>query len=191
MRISIGCFVFLNVLLINMLCAQADSARSVTGRWQVVRYSEQGLQVDKRLDPVAQAQAVYQRIKTQRTEAFYGYYADYWEGRPPRGLARWLVEDSIRETRRVAGAISLPYVAVFFPDSTLALYNLAPEDGSVTNVESWRYTWRADLRSIDVFPDRYSKWDVQVTELSPDRMVLFNPREAEVVELRRTPFVLP
>ncbi|MDX2285812.1 MAG: hypothetical protein NW241_16715 [Bacteroidia bacterium] len=168
--------------------------RLLLGRWEVVRYHEQGVPVDKRLDPLPQAQAVYRHLQEERARMYYGY--DYrWEeglqGRRAAQYLRWIAEDSAREVQRIAAAIRDPYFAVFFADSTLSLYNKDPETGLVSHPEAWRYVYAPATSSLDLHPASYQKWEGQILLLTAQRMRLYLPQEAEAVELEKRDGTLP
>lgn len=170
-----------------------DSAFSLLGRWELLRYDEQGVPVDKKAPAAPQAARVYAQASAARARQFYGYDADYelLQGRRAGQFAEWLVADSLRETRRIEAAIRTPYFAVFFADSTLALYNKDSLSGLVSHAESWKYAYDGPSRSLDLWPSRYERWDAQVLALTASRMLLFLPQAAERVELRRAPGELP
>jgi hypothetical protein len=173
--------------------AAQESPFSLLGRWEVLRYDEQGVPVDKKAPAAAQAARVYAHAAPGRARQFYGYDADYesLQGRRAGQFAEWLAADSLRETRRIETAIGTPYFAVFFADSTLALYNKDSLSGLVAHAESWKYAYDAPSRSLDLWPSRYERWDAQVLALTAERLLLFLPQAAERVELRRAPGELP
>lgn len=169
---------------------QATPAQ-LLGRWEVIRYSEQGVQVDKKQAALPQAQAVYAHVGSQRAAIWYGYDETTGE-RPPRRFERWEERDSIAEVKRVTKAIAMPYFAVFFADSTLALYNKEDFTHAIYFPESRRYVFSPSTMSIDILqPGGYGKIEAQVLLLTDRRLLLFLPEEAEIVELVKTEFVLP
>ncbi|MBL7979754.1 MAG: hypothetical protein JNN12_15565 [Bacteroidetes Order II. Incertae sedis bacterium] len=162
------------------------------GRWEVVSYSEQGTQVDKKQDPIPQAIQVYQQIKTERTKRYYGFDAelDDLSRRASRAFRRWVMEDSTREVRRIIHAVETPFVAVFFRDSTLSLYNKDTE-GHISNARIHRYKMAVNSLHMEPGPQYQPKWFVQILNLTADRMRLFLPEEASIVELVKTAYILP
>lgn len=178
----------------------APNFQTLLGRWEVVAYSEQGVQVDKKAPALPQALKVYNHVRKSRLETWYGYYDDYDERRS-RALERWAVRDSIIEVSRLTKAIAMPYFVTFFADSTMSLYN--KEDG--TNIiyfpEVWHFVFSPATMSIDMYTlqpveepfyrSPYGRWEVQVLLLRENRMRLFIPQEAEVVELVKTAFTFP
>jgi len=198
---------FLNFLLllgsVNTLFAQANIPASLLGRWEVLQYAEQGLQVDKKKPALPQAHEVYRHVQKERARTWYGYdyeSADEYSKRRAREFERWELRDSIKEVNRIAEAIETPYFAVFFADSTLALYNKDATTGLISFPESRHFVFSPATMSIDIYPPGFlpssgggwvDKWDIQVLTLSETRMTLFLPQEAEIVELVRTEFKLP
>jgi hypothetical protein len=171
----------------------APGLDQLLGRWEVIAYSEQGVQVDKKTASLPQAIEVYNHVRRQRAITWYGFEDD-WGDRRMRAFERWVERDSVREVERVAEAIAMPYFAVFFPDSTLALYN--KDTGQRIHFpESRHYSFHAPTMSIDLRPPfsygYYPKADVQVLALTDRRMTLFLPEEAEIVELVKTEFTMP
>lgn len=168
--------------------------RRLIGRWEVVAYSEQGVQVDKKAPALPQAVKVYEHNRWSRAATWYGYdpYEDL-SRRENRAFEHWQQRDSSIEVRRVADAIALPSYAVFFPDSTLALYNKNPQTNLVTFPESRRYVFSPTTMSLDItLPGGYAlQWQAQVLFLTDTRMTLFLPEEGELVELVKTAFSLP
>lgn len=183
------------LLLFSGASRRLSFEEMLIGRWQVIRYTEQGVAVDKRSDPWPQALSVWKHVKKNRALTWYGYDEDSGE-REPRRFERWQERDSLREVRRVAEAISMPYFAVFFKDSTLALYNLDTVNYRPYFMESKRFDFDRASMSLDIFnlpvsSRWYDRLDVQVIALSERRMTLFIPNEAELVELVKTEFRLP
>lgn len=186
--------------------AQNASPAMLIGRWEVLQYSEQGLQVDKKQAPLPQAQEVYRHVQKERARNWYGYdseAADEYSRRRAREFERWALRDSTKEVARIAEAIETPYYAVFFADNTLALYNKNATSGLISFPESRHYVFSPATMSLDIYPPNFQpmeegessswidKWDVQVLFLSDTRMTLFLPQEAEIVELVKTAFTLP
>lgn len=173
--------------------------KDLIGKWEVVRYSEQGLQVDKSQAALPQALQVYNYVRGQRARVWYGYDSDYspeLNNRQRRNLERWAERDSTVEVNRVREAIEMPYFAIFFADSTLALYNKDPKDGSIHLPESRHFVFHPESRSLDIFEaSNYSgrpiQWQAQVLELSAEKMTLFLPEDGEIVALIKRPFILP
>lgn len=180
----IGLFLITSVLLYNFAFGQDTTALKtmLLGRWEVVKYAEQGVQVDKKQAAMPQAQQVYQHIREQRALQYYGY--DYnSEERTTRAFERWQEADEMQETRRVEKAIAMPYFAVFFTDSTLAVYN--KDTSGVYFPESLHFTFVPKTMSMDIgYAGSFvPRWQAQVLVLTRERMVLFLPEDAEVVEL--------
>jgi len=176
--------------------APAPKTALLLGRWEVLSYSEQGVPVDKKQAPHPQALAVYEHIRKQRALTWYGY-TDYEDlsRREYRAFERWVETDSLNEVERVAKAIELPYYAVFFPDSTLSMYN---KDGSTKLVsfpEVRHFVFSAATMSLDIIPglaNMYGpKSEVQILLLTETRLTLYIPEEAEIVELVKTTFTIP
>lgn len=166
------------------------------GRWEVVAYSEQGVQVDKKQAALPQAVAVYNHVRDLRARQWYGFGYDVYDDpsrRELRAFERWQQLDSLREVSRVAEAIAMPYFAVFFPDSTLSLYNKDEKTNHVFLPEVKQYAFAPLVMSFDLTPlgSRYPLSRVQILALSETRLTLFIPEEAEIVELEKTPFKLP
>lgn len=178
--------------------AQTGDTDSMTkfllGRWEVVAYSEQGVQVDKKAPALPQALRVFEHNRWNRATTWYGYdpYEDL-SRRANRAFEHWQQRDSSIEVRRVADAIALPYYAVFFPDSTLALYNKDTQSNLITLPESRQYIFSPATRSMDIsLPGGFAlQWQAQVLLLTDERMTLFLPEEGEIVELVKTAFSLP
>ncbi len=197
---SLFCLVLmlgLSLVLPAPVLAQRSSDTLISlliGRWEVLGYSEQGVQADKKQPATPQAMAVYAHIRRQRAERWYGYseYDDY-SRRESRDFERWSAIDSLQETDRVAEAIAMPYFAVFFADSTLALYNKEAVTSHILFPEAKHYVLWPESKSMDIYPVNtpFDRWQVQILLLTATRMRLFLPEEAEVVELIKTPFVLP
>lgn len=205
-------FVFTALLYCLIAQAAALSAQNtpdpkwaqLLGRWEVVQYSEQGLQVDKKKPALPQARDVYQHVRKLRARTWYGFEyenADEYSRRRAREFQRWEERDSTREVTRIADAIETPYFAVFFPDSTLALYN-KDDQGRVTFPESRRFVFSPKTMSLDVYPPGMlpppqpiggwvDRLEIQILVLTDTRMLLFVPEEAEVVELIKTAYTLP
>lgn len=193
---------FLPVLLLcgslHSLNAQTPDPKTamLLGRWEVLNYSEQGVQVDKKKAPLPQAVSVYRHIRAQRARVWYGY-SDYddMSRRELKAYERWYTLDSLVEVERVTEAIRLPYFAVFFADSTLSIYNKDEATGSITFPEVRHFSFSPLTMSLDVMPgvgNQYSmKSDVQVLLLTPERMTLYIPEEAEIVELIKTAYTVP
>ena len=164
------------------------------GRWEVVNYSEQGVQVDKKQAALPQAIAVYRHNRAERARQFYGYseYEDY-SRHESRNYNEWAVRDSAVEVARVAQAIALPYFAVFFADSTLSIYNKELAGNQTSFPEAKHFSFVPATMSIDMMPttNAYDRWQGQILLLTATRMTLFLPETAEVVELVKTPFTLP
>jgi hypothetical protein len=182
------------VLLLQTAMAQDTTALKgfLIGRWEVIKYSEQGVQVDKKQAAMPQAQRVYSHVSVQRSLIFYGYDEESGNRRT-RAFERWEEQDSLREVNRIAEAIATPYFAVFFADSTLSVYNKEVTTNVILFPESRQFTFHPATMSIDIsIPGGYGvQWQAQVLVLTRDRLVLFLPEEAEVVELIKTEFILP
>ncbi len=169
--------------------APSDPLNHLLGRWEVVEYAEQGVQVDKKGDALAQSLAVYNHVREQRARQWYGYDADYepdLNNRQRRDLERWAQRDSAVEVERVRQAIAMPYFAVFFPDSTLALYNKDSATNRVYFPESRHYVFSPETMSIDIYGLYYSprpEWQAQILSLTAEEMLLFLPEDGEVVKL--------
>lgn len=173
--------------------AQADKPDNLLwGRWEVLEYSEQGVQVNKKEAATRQAVEVYRHIKKQRAAQWYGFIEEYGERRT-RAYERWEERDSLLEVSRIAEAIAMPYYAVFFPDSTLALYNKEENTQRIYVPESRHYVFSPKTMSIDIYtPGAYSvQWQAQIIALSRDQLILFLPEEGERVVLRRKEGELP
>lgn len=166
----------------------------LTGKWEVVAYAEQGVQVDKKGDPADQAKRVYEHVRERRITTFYGPQPvyDQLNRRESREFREWIQRDSINEVRRLMEIIPLPYYAVFFADSTLSLYNKNEQTGHITVPESRRFAFYPDNMSLDIFRlGGYDRSDVQVLYLDGQRMTLYIPEEAEIVQLIKRPLNLP
>ncbi|MBK7869477.1 MAG: hypothetical protein IPJ74_01740 [Saprospiraceae bacterium] len=187
-------FVVAGYLFAFELCAQDTTAlkAALLGRWEVLECSEQGIQVNKKQDAKSQASEVYQHIKEQRAILYYGFNEASGERRT-RNFERWQERDSTQEVDRVIQAIAMPYYAVFFADSTLAVYNKDSLSNIIQFPESRRYIFSPGTMSIDItLPGGYGiQWQAQVLELTADRLILFLPEEAEVVVLAKRNFSLP
>lgn len=187
------------LLLPAILPAQNLDPKNLLGRWEVLEYAEQGLQVNKKKDPLPQAIAVYRHVREERLHFFYGYDFDEQEELPKRRareLLRWAERDSAQEVHRVAEAIGTPYYVVFFADSTLSAYNRDTVAGSpVIFPEASRYVFSPALHSLHISPMNYGaayvRWHAQVLALTETRMTLFLPEEGELVVLGKTVFRLP
>ncbi len=176
------------------------SLQTLLGRWEVVAYSEQGVQVDKKAPALPQAIQVYNHVRKSRLETWYGFYEDYDERRS-RALERWAVRDSMLEVNRVAKAIAMPYFVTFFADSTMSLYNKEEGTNLIYFPEVWHFVFSPSTMSIDMYTlqpmeepfyrSPYGRWEVQVLLLSDNRMRLFIPQEAEVVELVKANYTFP
>lgn len=190
-------------LLLLFLTAAALTAQTpdpktamLLGRWEVLNYSEQGVQVDKKQTPLPQAVAVYVHIREQRARIWYGYNDyDDMSRRELKAYERWSTLDSLVEVERVTEAIRLPYFATFFADSTLSMYNKDAKTGSISFPEVRHFSFIPATMSLDIMPgvgNQYSmKSDVQILLLTPERMTLYIPEEAEIVELIKTAYTVP
>ncbi len=160
------------------------------GKWEVIKYAEQGVQVNKKFDANFQAQTVYTHIARQRSQQYYGYNA-YTDERRTRAFERWQEEDRDNEINRMTEAIAMPYFAVFFADSTLATYN--KDTNGIYFPESWHIIFAPKTMSMDImYPSGGSvRWQAQVLVLTRERLVLFLPEDAEVVELVKVDRELP
>ncbi len=164
------------------------------GKWAVVAYSEQGVPVNKLSPAEPQAVQVYEHIRDRRASTFYNYQMAYepLNRRENRDFLEWQQRDSILEVSRLVEVIQMPYYAVFFADSTLALYNRPTDNSPVYFPESLRFALDAATMSIDMYtPGGFYRSDVQILFLDDKRMTLFIPEEAEVVELVKGTFKLP
>ncbi len=195
-------YVFKTLVFPGLLCCHylligqtTGQPPSLTGRWEVVAYSEQGISVDKKMVALPQALAVYQHIRTSRARTWFGIDPDDEQGkRRTKLFERWEERDSIREVARIAEAIETPYFAVFFADSTLSLYNKNERTQEISFPEGRRYVFRPSTKSIDIFsPGPYGsvQWKAQILLLTETELTLFLPEEAEVVRLVKTAFTLP
>jgi hypothetical protein len=188
------------LIMATTLSAQTTRDPKTTqllGRWQVIKYAEQGFPVDKTQNSLTQAQDVYGYIKLDRTKMFYGYdpEMDELSRRATRRYQEWVIEDSTREVKRIAKAIEMPYFVVFFPDSTVSMYNKETDTGHIYFPKAKRYVFSPSTMSIDMKPAPIDvpmdKWEIQVLLLTDDRMVLFLPEQASIVELRKTSLIIP
>jgi hypothetical protein len=180
----------------------AALSAQVQGRWEVLTYSEQGLQVDKKQPALSQAVQVYRNVQQERARTWFGYdynYADDYNRRKQNEFQRWEDRDSTLEVRRVAEAIETPYYAIFFADSTLSSYN-KDAAGRISYPEVRRYVFSPSTMSIDIYPQGYtpqpnatwnSRIEAQILFLSDTQMTLFLPEEAEIVTLAKTAYVMP
>jgi len=190
----------------NVMFAQTITPVALLGRWEVLQYTEQGLQVDKKKPSLPQAQEVYRHVQKERARIWYGYdyeSTDEYSKRRAREFERWELRDSTKEVERIETAIETPYFAVFFADNTMAVYNKDAFTGLISFPESRHYVFSPASMSLDIYPPNFQpmeegdsgnwvdKWDVQVLFLSDKRMTLFLPQEAEIVELVKTEFKLP
>jgi hypothetical protein len=177
------------------LVAQSTPQELLLGRWEMAVYSEQGVQVNKLGDAAEQAAAVYQHIAEQRRDQFWIAYADTYEQgiRDSRSYRRWAERDSLMETSRIAEAIAMPYYVAFFADSTLAGYNRHFITGRVSQTEAFRYVLSKEGKSLAIKDNQgyVTRWHAQILYLDAERLVLFLPEEAEVVELRRAEYRFP
>lgn len=186
------------LFVLGTICTlQADGqsngpANLLLGRWELLEYSEQGVQVDKQAPALPQAVTVYQHVRKQRAAQWYGFNEEYGDRRT-RAYERWEDRDSLLEVNRIAEAIAMPYFAVFFADSTLALYNKETTTQRVILPEARRYVWSAKTNSISIYqPGGYGiQWHAQIVALTADRLVLFLPEDGERVVLRRRDGELP
>ncbi len=168
--------------------------RQLLGRWEVVSYSEQGVQVDKKAPALPQAIKVYEHTRQKRAEQWYGYHEyDDLSRRESRAFREWQERDSSIEVRRIMDAIATPYYAVFFADSTLSVYNKDAVNNQILFPEGRRFSFVPHFMSITIKnPGGFGiQWRAQVLSLTAGRMTLFLPEEAEVVELVKTAYSLP
>ncbi|MFN7119341.1 MAG: hypothetical protein ACK4TA_21260 [Saprospiraceae bacterium] len=175
---------FFILFLVNTVNGQDTTALKayLLGKWELTKYAEQGVQVDKQQNAATQAQTVYQHVSEQRVLLYYGYDV-HADERRTRAFERWQAEDRTQETNRITQAVAMPYYVAFFADSTLATYN---KDTLGTYFpESWHFTFVPQTMSIDIgYPNRGGvRWHAQVLTLTRERLVLFLPEDAEVVEL--------
>ncbi|HAD15126.1 MAG TPA: hypothetical protein DCF33_22100 [Saprospirales bacterium] len=192
----------------NLVLSHAQNSSKTNpliGRWEVLQYAEQGLQVDKKQPAAPQALAVYRHVQKTRAKTWYGFdydYADEYSRRRSREFQRWEERDSIQELKRITEAIHTPFFAVFFPDSTLALYNKDAATNQVSFPESRHYVFNPATMSMDVYPPgmlpppgRVGGWvdrmDIQILFLSDTNMTLFIPEEGEIVTLVKTEYTIP
>ena len=190
-------FIFIQFMVVPAFAQNpADPALPLLlGRWEVVAYSEQGIPVDKKQPALPQAAAIYPQIRPERARNFYGYsqYEDY-SRRESRDYGQWAERDSAVEVARLTEAIALPYFAVFFADSTLAVYNKNTTTHQVSSPEAKHFAFSPVSMSLDIIPANqltYERWQAQILLLTATRLTLFLPETAEVVELIKTPFILP
>ena len=168
--------------------------QKLLGRWEVVAYSEQGVQVDKKAPALPQALKVYEHVRQKRAEQWYGYHEyDDLSRRESRAFREWQERDSSIEVRRVMDAIATPYYAVFFADSTLSVYNKDAGNSRVLFPEGRHFSFVPAFMSISIKnPGGFGvQWHAQVLLLTADRMTLFLPEEAEMVGLVKTAYSLP
>lgn len=168
--------------------------KQLLGRWEVVSYSEQGVQVDKKAPALPQAIKVYEHVRQKRAEQWYGYHEyDDLSRRESRAFREWQERDSSIEVRRIMEAIVTPYYAVFFADSTLSVYNKDSANNRIQFPEGRRFSFVPDFMSITIKnPGGFGiQWRAQVLLLNAGRMTLFLPEEAELVELVKTAYSLP
>lgn len=190
-------------LKLGTTAAQNITPSTILGRWEILQYHEQGLPVDKKKAALPQALEVYRYVQKERAKMWYGYdyeWADEYSKRRAKEFERWELRDSTKEVNRIADAIETPYFAVFFPDSTLALYNKDTQTGLISFPESRHYVFSPGTKSLDIYPPGFvpvagaswvDKWDVQILLLTETQMTLFLPHEAEIVTLIRTEYKLP
>ena len=171
---------------------------NLAGRWEMLEYAEQGLQVNKKQDPLVQAKAVYEQVRAMRAHSWFGFYETEEPNRKLlRAYDRWEERDSTAEVKRVAEAIAMPYFVVFFPDSTMSSYNKELNTNRIYFPEARHYISRPATKSCDMTypgtsaPYSYFQWRAQVLEYSEQRLTLFLPEEAEVVVLVKAPYSLP
>ncbi|MFN8302221.1 MAG: hypothetical protein U0U46_06990 [Saprospiraceae bacterium] len=195
----------MKIILFSLFCSLLVStgfppgrpAPALPGRWEVLKYSEQGIPVDKKGDAVAQARTVYAHVREERARQYFGF-DERWDElnrRETRAFQRWSDLDSLNETQRIAEAIRTPYFVVFFADSTLAAYNKVPGSNLILFPEKRHYEYAPATMSIDIWQPNslspYGKWDAQILHFDERRLTLFLPEEAEVVELARADGDLP
>lgn len=186
-------------LILCCLCgfSQILSAQKnpLLGRWEVVSYAEQGVQVEKKLPPLPQALAVYRHVREDRARMWYGYDPDDEQSRKRlRAYERWEERDSVQEVKRVAEAIETPYYAIFFADSTLSLYNKTVGTNEIQFPEARHYVYSPNTASIDIYGSGaygYLQWNAQILLLTDTEMTLFLPEDAEVVRLVKTAYTIP
>ena len=158
------------------------------GRWKVLVYSEQGVQVDKRLDPLPQAKTVYNHIRQKRVEA--------WQGpgdQDSKAFRKWEKRDSTEEVRRIIKAITMPYYLVFYEDGAVSLYNQDASSRRVYNAKNYKFQLSSTGKSISFFEKSPSKviWMAEIVTLTKTQMVLFLPASSERVELEKIDFMRP
>lgn len=184
------------------LFAQTPTLETLLGRWEVTAYTEQGVPVQKKQPAWPQARTVYGHVEAERALHWYGWFdPDEQNRREERAFQRWQVRDSTQEVARVAKAIATPYYAVFFADSTLALYNKDAQTGQITFPEARQFRFVPATMTLEIRPaltesaaiayPSPTKTKVQVLNLTPTTMRLFLPDNAEVVELVKTTFSVP
>ncbi|MBK8554272.1 MAG: hypothetical protein IPL65_00190 [Lewinellaceae bacterium] len=192
------------LLMITLLCCCAGLLRAqqspdvlreyLKGRWEVVGYAEAGVQVDKKQPAAPQAVKIWQKVRKERALYWYGYDED-WDNRKPRKYEQWELRDSTLEVQRLIDAISTPYYAVFFADSTLACYNKVNDTGEMLFPEVHFYIFNPETQSIWIYASRlaprYQQWNAQVIMLNAEQMTLFLPEEGEIVHLVKTPYTIP
>ncbi len=161
--------------------------------------------MDKKQPARTQAIEVYRQVQKLRARTWYGFdyeNADEYSKKRAREFQRWEERDSTKEVLRIAEAIETPYFAVFFPDSTLALYNKDASSSRVSFPESRKYVFSPSTMSIDLYPPGIvpppvpvggwmDRLEIQILFLSDNKMTLFIPEEAEIVELVKTAFNIP
>ena len=69
------------VCLALALSAQTDKKNALIGRWEVISYAEQGVQVDKKSPALSQAQQVYRHVREDRVRFWYGYDSEHEQSR--------------------------------------------------------------------------------------------------------------
>ena len=186
-------FLVLCWLCAHSLHSQNDSAQ-IWGKWEVTAYSEQGIQVNKKLPALPQAIKVWQHIRQERARMWYGY-DENWDPKKPRQYERWEERDSTIEVNRLVQAISMPYYAIFFRDGTLSAYNKSGDENLVLFPESRRYQFARSTMSLFIYStsafNDFPEWRAQVLSLTADKMTLFLPESGEIVELIRTDTSIP
>lgn len=195
MRIVLVICLFMLLPCLSGAQRAADTLlRKLLGRWEVVSYSEQGVQVNKKAPALPQALQVYEHLRQKRAIQWYGY-SDYDDlsRRENRHFREWQERDSSIEVQRIMDAIATPYYVVFFADSTLSMYNKNAVNNRILFPEGRRFSFVADFMSITIkYPGSFGiQWRAQVLMLTAERMTLFLPEEAEVVELVKTAYSLP
>ncbi len=189
---SLKLTLFFSLFFLHTIIGQDTAALKsfLPGKWEVVKYAEQGVQVDKKLSAATQAQKVYEHIFRQRARDYY-FYDEYSGERRTRAFERWIEEDRNRETNRLTEAIAMPYFAVFFADSTLSVYN--KDTSGIYFPEARHFTFAPATMSMDIsYPGGAGiQWQAQILVLTRERMVLFLPEDAETVELVKVDDSLP